>query len=112
MADSLDNGVTWTQAHYLDLPNNNSGIDVIKLKDGRIVMIYNDTSDGRSPLNLAISKDGEHFRMFRTLEKYRRPSTLIQPSSKAPTAALRSLTPGSAKPSNTSTSRSVMCQGK
>jgi predicted neuraminidase len=68
VADSFDNGATWTQAHYLDMPNNNSGLDVIRLKDGRIVMIYNDTSDGRSPLNLAISRDGEHFRMFKTLE--------------------------------------------
>jgi predicted neuraminidase len=68
IADSMDDGKTWTQARYIDVPQNNSGLDVIKLKDGRIVMIYNDTSDGRSPLNLAISSDGEHFRMFRTLE--------------------------------------------
>jgi predicted neuraminidase len=68
VADSMDNGVTWTQARFLDMPNNNSGIDAVRLKDGRVVMIYNDTTVGRTPLNLAVSTDGEHFRMFKTLE--------------------------------------------
>jgi len=52
----------------MDLPNPNSGIDAIMLKDGRVVLIYNHTTSGRTPLNLAISTDGEHFRMFHTLE--------------------------------------------
>lgn len=68
VADSMDKGVTWTQARFLDMPNNNSGIDAVRLKDGRVVMIYNDTTVGRTPLNLAVSTDGEHFRMFMTLE--------------------------------------------
>jgi predicted neuraminidase len=67
-ADSFDDGATWTQAKFLDMPNNNSGIDAVRLKDGRIVMIYNDTTIGRTPLNLAVSRDGLHFRMFKTLE--------------------------------------------
>jgi predicted neuraminidase len=68
MADSYDNGVTWTQARPLDVPNPNSGIDAVALKDGRVVLIYNNTTSGRTPLNLAVSKDGEHFTMFYTLE--------------------------------------------
>ena len=68
VADSMDNGATWTQAHFLDLPNNNSGIDAVALKDGRVVMIFNNTTVGRTPLNLAVSRDGEHFRVFATLE--------------------------------------------
>ncbi|MHB1022171.1 MAG: sialidase family protein [Acidobacteriaceae bacterium] len=68
IADSYDNGVTWTQAHPIDVPNPNSGMDAIRLKDGRIVLVYNNTTSGRSPLNLAVSKDGKHFRMFYTLE--------------------------------------------
>jgi predicted neuraminidase len=68
VADSMDNGATWTQAHFLDLPNNNSGIDAVALKDGRVVMIFNNTTVGRTPLNLAVSNDGEHFRVFATLE--------------------------------------------
>jgi predicted neuraminidase len=68
VADSYDNGVTWTQARPLDVPNPNSGIDAVALKDGRVVLIYNNTTSGRTPLNLAVSSDGEHFKMFYTLE--------------------------------------------
>ncbi len=68
VADSMDNGSTWTQARFIDVPQNNSGLDVVALKDGRIVMIFNNTTVGRTPLNLAVSTDGEHFRVFATLE--------------------------------------------
>jgi predicted neuraminidase len=68
VADSYDDGLTWTQARFLQLPNNNSGIDAVALNDGRVVLIFNNTTRGRSPLNLAVSRDGEHFRIFATLE--------------------------------------------
>jgi predicted neuraminidase len=68
VADSHDDGITWGPAHSIDVPNPNSGIDAIALKDDRVVLVYNNTTKGRSPLNLAISKDGEHFTMFSTLE--------------------------------------------
>ena len=68
VADSMDKGKTWTQARAIEVPNNNSGLDVVRLKDGRIVMIFNNTTNGRTPLNLAVSRDGEHFRVFRALE--------------------------------------------
>ena len=69
VADSHDDGLTWSPTHFIDLPNNNSGIDAIALRDGRVVLIFNDTTRGRSPLNLAVSRDGEHFRVFATLEQ-------------------------------------------
>ena len=68
VSDSFDNGLTWTSVHPLDLPNPNSGIDAVALSDGRVVLIYNDTTSGRWPLGLAISRDGEHFQNFDTLE--------------------------------------------
>lgn len=68
IADSLDRGVTWSQARPIDLPNPNSGIDAVALRDGRVVVIYNNSDRHRTPLNLAVSTDGEHFRMFQTLE--------------------------------------------
>ncbi|TCK75731.1 putative neuraminidase [Acidipila rosea] len=68
VADSKDLGRTWSAARPLDLPNPNSGIDLVRLRDGRIVLIYNDTSTGRTPLNLAVSTDGEHFHNFAVLE--------------------------------------------
>ncbi len=68
VADSSDGGVTWTQARPIDLPNPNSGLDAVSLRDGRVVLIYNHTDSGRTPLNLAVSRDGEHFEMFHALE--------------------------------------------
>jgi predicted neuraminidase len=68
VADSFDDGLSWTQAHPIDLPNPNSGIDAVGLRDGRVVLIYNNSPKDRTPLNLAISRDGEHFKMFTTLE--------------------------------------------
>ena len=68
VADSKDAGLTWSEASKLDVPNPNSGIDAVALKDGRVVLVYNNTMDGRSPLNLAVSRDGDKFTMFKTLE--------------------------------------------
>ena len=68
VADSFDDGLSWTQAHPTDIPNPNSGIDAVGLRDGRVVLVYNNSSKERTPLNLAVSSDGEHFNMFDTLE--------------------------------------------
>jgi predicted neuraminidase len=68
VADSLDGGIGWSKARAIDLPNPNSGIDALHLKDGRFVMIYNHTTQGRTPLNLAVSSDGEHWTPFHALE--------------------------------------------
>lgn len=57
---SDDNGATWGPMSLMDdLPNPNSGTDAVTLKDGRYLLIYNHTASGRSPLNIAVSKDGK-----------------------------------------------------
>ncbi len=63
-ATSGDGGKRWTVPRALALPNPNSGIDAVRLRDGRTVLIYNPTTTGRSPLVLAVSRDGEHFKDF------------------------------------------------
>lgn len=68
IADSLDDGRTWGTVRLIALPNPNSGIDAVRLRDGRIVLIFNNSYNKRTPLNLAISRDGEHFTVFKTLE--------------------------------------------
>jgi predicted neuraminidase len=55
---SKDGGKTWTPLGLLSLPNPNSGLDAVTMRDGRHVIVYNHTTQGRTPLNLAVSRDG------------------------------------------------------
>ena len=68
---STDGGVTWSGLTATNLPNNNSGLDAVTLRDGRFVLIYNHTTKGRSPLNLAVSEDGEQWQAGLVLEDER-----------------------------------------
>ena len=66
---SDDGGKTWgTMTLLPDVPNPNSGTDALTLKDGRQLLIYNHTAKGRSPLNVAISRDGKVWENVLTLE--------------------------------------------
>jgi predicted neuraminidase len=55
---SSDGGQVWTPLVLTSLPNPNSGIDAVTLRDGRHLIVYNHTREGRSPLNVAVSRDG------------------------------------------------------
>jgi len=72
---STDGGNTWSALSRTELPNNNSGIDAVALKDGRFALVYNHVippaglaKGARTPLNLAISKDGVHWDAAAILE--------------------------------------------
>jgi alpha-L-rhamnosidase len=65
---STDGGKTWGEMTLTDLPNPNAGIDAVTLKDGRHLLVYNHTPLGRSPLNVAVSKDGKAWRPAVVLE--------------------------------------------
>lgn len=66
--DSFDNGKTWGHMTLGQLPNPNSGTDAVTLKDGRHLLVYNHTTKGRSPLNVAVSQDGVHWQAALVLE--------------------------------------------
>lgn len=66
---SEDLGNTWSALSYTNLPNPNSGTDAVTLKNGTHLLVYNHTDKGRSPLNLAISKDGKTWEAALVLEK-------------------------------------------
>jgi predicted neuraminidase len=65
---SSDNGRTWSEFTSAGLPNPNSGIDAVTLKDGRQLLVYNHLSRGRNILNVAVSEDGMSWRPAALLE--------------------------------------------
>ncbi|HEX6986045.1 MAG TPA: sialidase family protein [Planctomycetaceae bacterium] len=65
---SDDGGLTWGPMTLTDLPNPNAGTDAVTLADGRHLLVYNHTEKGRTPLNVAVSQDGEAWRMAVVLE--------------------------------------------
>ena len=74
--ESLDAGNTWDKMSLLDLPNPNSGVDAVTLRDGRHVLVYNHAGRtkgkwdaGREVLNVAVSTDGKAWQAALVLEK-------------------------------------------
>lgn len=78
-SDSEDGGRTWCTAYDTGLPNNNSGIDLDRLNDGRLILVYNPRENlpgyykgPRTPLAVAVSDDnGETFTPLCVLEEKR-----------------------------------------
>jgi predicted neuraminidase len=55
---SEDNGMTWRTPEKTGLKHNDSGIDLLSLKGGKLVLVFNDTDEKkRTPLKLVISED-------------------------------------------------------
>jgi alpha-L-rhamnosidase len=74
---SNDGGKTWSAMTASSLPNNNSGTDAVTLKDGRQLLVYNHVKPdaslpngkgARTPLNVALSKDGRNWNAAIILE--------------------------------------------
>lgn len=71
---STDGGLAWTDPEPTMLPNPNSGIDAVTLKNGRHLLVYNHTYRGRGTprgremINLATSEDGQTWKAALTLE--------------------------------------------
>ena len=71
---SNDDGKTWGAMTLTDLPNPDSGTDAVTLHDGRQLLVYNhnirtgSNNKGRSPLNVAVSDDGEKWSAALVLE--------------------------------------------
>jgi predicted neuraminidase len=71
-SDSEDCGKSWCTAYPTSLPNNNSGIDVVQLEDGRLVLAYNPVGKNwgpRTPLVLSMSSNnGDTWEQIYVLE--------------------------------------------
>ena len=70
IAESRDRGETWSEVTDTDIPNPGSGAEVINLRNGNWVLIYNDLERGRYSLCVALSDDeGKTWKWKRHLER-------------------------------------------
>jgi predicted neuraminidase len=65
---SEDGGRTWSALAVTSLPNPSSGTDAVTLRDGRHLIVYNPTTKGRTPLSVAVSRDGTTWESALVLE--------------------------------------------
>jgi predicted neuraminidase len=65
---SDDAGKTWSAMSLLSVANPSSGTDAVTLKDGRHLLICNPVPRGRTPLVIAVSRDGVEWKTAVTLE--------------------------------------------
>ena len=57
ISHSNDEGYSWTYAHRSDIPNPGASIEMVRLKSGNWLLVYNDVEDGRYSLAIALSDD-------------------------------------------------------
>lgn len=59
-SESRDGGYTWSRGERTEFRNPNSALDFIKLRNGHLLLVYNDNNQGvRMPLTVAISTDND-----------------------------------------------------
>ncbi len=58
-SESRDGGRTWSKGKETKFPNPNSATDFIKLANGHLLLVYNDSMTDRTPLTVAISTDND-----------------------------------------------------
>ena len=63
-SETVDAGRNWSVPQQVDLPNPNSALAAVRLDDGRLLAVANDTEDDRLRLSLLVSEDrGFHWRV-------------------------------------------------
>ncbi len=71
VSESKDDGITWGPVGVSSLENPGSGLDGVRLANGHWLLVYNDTTRGRSSLAVSISDDeGKTWKWTRHLEKH------------------------------------------
>jgi len=69
-ADSFDAGRTWSRPQPTDLPNPDSAVCTLRLPDGRLLLAFNDSTDDRHALRLALSGDeGRSWQRLATIDE-------------------------------------------
>ena len=68
-SESFDHGRTWTKTRRTTIRNPSSAIELLSLRNGHVVLAFNDSQQMRSPLCLALSLDeGRSWSYRRVLE--------------------------------------------
>lgn len=57
-AESRDGGWTWSEGVNYTFKNPNASVDFIKLTNGGLLLVFNDSMNERTPLTVALSADG------------------------------------------------------
>jgi predicted neuraminidase len=66
--ESDDRGISWSPIEPTQLPNSDTSVDWVRLLDGHVVAVFNNSPDQRFPLAAALSTDeGETFTAVRHL---------------------------------------------
>ncbi|MCG3195567.1 MAG: exo-alpha-sialidase [Candidatus Omnitrophica bacterium] len=58
-SESRDGGQTWSEAKPTEFKNPNAAVAFIKLRNGHLMLIYNDNMNERTPLTVAVSTDND-----------------------------------------------------
>jgi predicted neuraminidase len=58
-SESHDGGRTWSEGRDSRFPNPNAAVDFLRLKSGRLLLVYNDSMNRRTPLTAIVSSDND-----------------------------------------------------
>jgi predicted neuraminidase len=58
-SESRDGGRTWSRGVETSFPNPNAAVDFLRLHNGHLLLVYNDSMNKRTPLTVAISTDND-----------------------------------------------------
>jgi len=58
-SESLDGGKTWAEGKDSAFPNPNAAVDFLRLQNGHLLLVYNNSMNDRTPLTVALSTDAD-----------------------------------------------------
>jgi predicted neuraminidase len=64
-SESHDGGRTWNPGTDSAFPNPNAAVDFLRLANGHLLLVYNDSMNGRTPLTVALSTDNDRSYPYR-----------------------------------------------
>ena len=72
-SESRDGGHTWSRGADSQFPNPNAATDFTRLRNGHLLLAYNDNNEGRRmPLTVAISDDNDQTYKYKRGHRHRR----------------------------------------